>query len=373
MSCSASRSVPHAVPRSVMDAWLSSQCPGEGPLAERLEEARFQALREVLHRTREHSRWYSRTLAGLNLDIRCEADMLSLPFTTPQDLQDYRQFLCIPQGDVSRIVTLSTSGSTGTPKRIAFSENDLRRTASFFRHGMAQLVHRGERLMVLLPGADSPNGVTDLLHQALSLDGVTVYAGNPAATASTLKADILSFRPQALVAAPHQLAALLDAVREDGGLRAQACCVNGIQSSGDVLDAEVRCGLESLLSCEVLDHFGMTETCFGGGVECFARHGYHLRELDLFLEILDPRTLSPVAEGQVGELVLTTLNREAMPLIRYRTGDAASWLSGPCPCGSPLRRLAPLSGRWQYEGGVPVLRHIRKGGFHARTAPASLR
>jgi len=357
---------------SVMDAWLDAQCPGPGPLTKRLEAARLAAFRAILQRAYRHSPWYSRTLAGHDLHIRSTADIRRLPFTRPQDLCDHRQFLCIPQGEVCRIVTLSTSGSTGAAKRIAFSENDLQRTASFFRVGMSQLVHSGQCLLVLLPGADSPNGVVDLLRQALSTAGVTVCAGNPASTPESLKSDILRIRPYALVAAPHQLTMLLATLQADPVFCQAARCIGGIQSSGDVLTDTLRHNLEKILDCIVLDHFGMTETCFGGGVECLARHGYHLRELDLFLEILDPLSLEPVADGQTGELVLTTLNREAMPLIRYRTGDAAAWLAGPCPCGSPLRRLAPLQGRWQMQNGFPVLCHIPKGGFHVRTAPAAL-
>lgn len=359
---------------SCMDAWLEAQCgPADGrSLPERLEEARFSALRATLRRARDLSRWYGRTLKGLDLDVRTMEDMRRLPFTTPQDLRDYREFLCIPQGDVQRIVTLQTSGSTDAPKRLAFSEGDLARTASFFAAGMAQLVHGGQKLMVLLPGAQCPDGVTDLLRRALSPAGVEVVPGSPEATPESLRSDLALHRPQCLVAAPHQLAVLFEEVRKDAAFRNLARCVDGIQSSGDILDAAVRDGLEKALDCLVLDHYGMTETCFGGGVQCLAKSGYHLRELDLFLEILDPVTGLPVPDGETGEIVLTTLHREALPLIRYRTGDAAAWLPGPCPCGSPLRRLAPLRGRYVNENGAPALRLVRKGGFYARTAPSSV-
>ncbi len=359
---------------SCLDAWLEAQCgPGDGrPFPERLEAARFASLRRVLRHAREHSRWYGRTLCGCDLDVRNMADLSRLPFTTPADLCDYREFLCISQGDVRRVVTLQTSGSTGAPKRLAFSERDLARTASFFATGMSQMVHAGQTLMVLLPGAQCPDGVTDLLRQALSPLGITVVPGTPEATPQTLRDDIAHHRPHCLVAAPHQLATLLAEAEGDDTFRSAARCVEGIQSSGDILDDAVRDGLEKALGCLVLNHYGMTETCFGGGVQCLARNGYHLRELDLFLELLDPVTASPVPDGVTGEIVLTTLNREAMPLIRYRTGDAAAWLPGPCPCGSPLRRLAPLRGRYIEENGTSVLRHVRKGGFHARTAASSL-
>lgn len=354
---------------SVLDDWLAAQCGGDPaePLPLRLEKARFAALRETLRHAAAHSQWYRRTLAGCDLDVRTAEDMLRLPFTTPQDLHEYRAFLCVSQGDVRRVVTLQTSGSTGVPKRLAFSEQDLRRTASFFATGMRQLVHSGQRLMVLLPGAECPDGVTDLLRQALSPAGVEVVAGTPAVTPESLRADIFRWQPQCLVAAPHQLAALLAAVRADAELCAAAQCVEGAQSSGDVLDSDVRDGLEAALGCLVLDHYGMTETGFGGGVQCLARNGYHMRELDIFMEILDPDSGLPVPDGETGEMVLTTLHREAMPLIRYRTGDAAAWLTEPCPCGSPLRRLSPMRGRYFQENGHAVLRFVRKGGFHAGT------
>ena len=358
---------------SRLDAWLDAECGGNlaVPLPERLEAARLEALRRTLCRAFSLSRWYKRTLAGCYLALATAAALANLPFTTPEDLHDYREFLCVPQGDVQRIVTLQTSGSTNAPKRIAFSEGDLARTASFFAAGMAQLVHEGQRLMVLLPGAQCPDGVTDLLRQALTPSGVDVVAGHPEATAETLRNDLSRWHPQCLVAAPHQLDALLDASRDDT-FRRLASCVEGIQSSGDILDLSVRDGLEEALDCVVLDHYGMTETCFGGGVQCMAKNGYHLRELDLFLEILDPVSGKPVPEGETGEIILTTLNREAMPLIRYRTGDAAAWLPGPCPCGSPMRRLSPLKGRYVRIDGAPVLRLVRKGGFYARTAASSV-
>ncbi len=128
-----------------------------------------------------------------------------------------------------------------------------------------------------------------------------------------------------------------------------------------MLPGDLRSAMEASWGCRVLDHWGMTETCFGGGVECLSRCGYHLRELDLFIEILSPLTGMPVPEGELGEIVVTTLRREAMPLIRYRTGDAARWLEGPCPCGSPLRRLSPIEGRYVRSNGTVALKHIRKG------------
>jgi phenylacetate-CoA ligase len=95
----------------------------------------------------------------------------------------------------------------------------------------------------------------------------------------------------------------------------------------------------------VYQHYGMTETGLGGGVECAAMDGCHLREADLYVEVIDPESGRRLPPGTVGEIVVTTLTREAMPLVRYRTGDLGRLMDAPCPCGSVLRRLQPVHGR----------------------------
>jgi phenylacetate-CoA ligase len=89
----------------------------------------------------------------------------------------------------------------------------------------------------------------------------------------------------------------------------------------------------------------MTEMGLGGGVFCEADYGYHLREADIFFEIIDPITGFRLPDGETGELVFTTLSRTGMPMIRYRTGDESSFLPAPCPCGSKLRALQKIRKR----------------------------
>jgi phenylacetate-CoA ligase len=91
--------------------------------------------------------------------------------------------------------------------------------------------------------------------------------------------------------------------------------------------------------------YGMTEMVFGGAVQCEARSGYHMREADLYFEIVDPVRGHSVPDGEIGEIVFTTLTRIGMPLIRYRTGDLSRFIPEPCPCGSSLRRLDKIAGR----------------------------
>jgi phenylacetate-coenzyme A ligase PaaK-like adenylate-forming protein len=89
----------------------------------------------------------------------------------------------------------------------------------------------------------------------------------------------------------------------------------------------------------------MTEMGLGGGVECQARRGYHVREADLYFEIINPTTGQPVVEGESGEVVFTTLTRRGMPLIRYRTGDISRFIPGDCPCGAILKTLERVKHR----------------------------
>ena len=347
----------------VLDAWISRECDGPEalPLPDRVRATQLRLLRQTLAWAATRSRFYKRTLAGCDLQLRSLADLARLPFTTVEDLRRWQNFLCISQSDVQRIVTLQTSGSTGLPKRLAFSEHDLKRTALFFAVGMRQLIEPGQSLLVLLPGADRPDGVTDLLRQALSPAGIRVEGGNPAATPDSLRDDFARVRPDTVIGGPEQLEALLHAAAQDATLHAAACRLRGALSSGGVFRPELQENISTAFSCLTLDHYGLTESGFGGGVQCPAREGHHLRELDCLIEIIDPVTGAPLPEGQVGELVLTTLQREAMPLVRYRTGDAASLLPGPCACGSPLHRLGPVLGRYVREGDTIVLRAVPKG------------
>lgn len=103
--------------------------------------------------------------------------------------------------------------------------------------------------------------------------------------------------------------------------------------------------IEDTWGCDVYNHYGMTEMGLGGGVDCRARNGYHVREADMLFEIVDPGSGRPVGQGEWGEVVFTALTRNAMPLIRYRTGDMSRLVPEPCPCGTVLNRLAHVDQR----------------------------
>ena len=196
-----------------LDAWLADECGARSPeeLPARLEQAQLEAL----IRTVRHARRSSFYAARLPVLIpRSLADLSRLPFTRPDDLNQYEKFLCVSLGEVERLVTLHTSGTTGPPKRQAFTVGDLARTRDFFAVGMSMLVETGQRLAVLLPGVERPDGVADLLRQALEPRGVTVIFPPSALLRDTETANLARWlghgHPHCLVAAPKLLARLLE-------------------------------------------------------------------------------------------------------------------------------------------------------------------
>jgi len=303
-------------------------------------------LRRTLAWARDASPFHAARLAGIDLEtLQTAADLAQLPRMAAADLSA-PGLLTLSQDDVARVVSLPTSGSSGPPKRLHFSEADLTRTLDFFRVGMSTLAGAGDAVLVLLPGRREW-GVADLLARALPDIGARAVLPPEAWTVAELPDVMAGNAVTCLIAAPTQLRALLGAPRE------AFLALRAVLSSAEPLPDSLRRDVEQAWNCEVFDHWGMTETGYGGGVECRAHDGYHLREADLLLELADPATGAPIAAngtGGQGEILVTTLGARALPLVRYRTGDAARWLAGPCSCGSPLRRLGRVPGRLAADG-----------------------
>jgi phenylacetate-CoA ligase len=302
---------------------------GEGVL-DRAALTRWQLdqLQTTLDLARRRSRFYRERLAGAPEKLASLGDLARLPFTSADDLRaDPLRLLCVSHDAIQRIVTLASSGTTGTPKRVAFTRADQELTLDFFRVGMSTFTAPGERVLVMLPGP-TPGSVGDLLCSALGRLGAEGILHDPLAQPGATSRKIISSGASVLVATPAQ--AILLARHPDGaGVR-----LRSVLLTTDHVPRVIVAAAEAAWGCAVYNHYGMTEMGLGGGVECRARRGYHLREADLLFEIVDPISGTPLPEGEAGEIVFTTLTRAGMPLIRYRTGDAGRFLPGPCPCGT---------------------------------------
>ncbi len=258
-------------------------------------------------------------------------------FTTPEDLASHgRDYVQVGAGEIQRIVTLSTSGSTGAGKRLYFTAGDLQRTKDFFRDGMRWLCSPGDKVAILL-GSPSPDGVGRLLEEGLRELGaepsLLCLPRDYGETAAALRA----LRPDTLVGLPVMVRRLALMTPE---LRPKTVLLSADYVSLAAVETITR-----LWETKVFSHYGLTESGLGFAVQCPLLLGQHIRASELQVEIVDPDTGENLPEGQWGEIVFTTLRREAMPLKRYRTGDVSRLLPGVCPCGRPGPRLDRILGR----------------------------
>jgi phenylacetate-coenzyme A ligase PaaK-like adenylate-forming protein len=334
---------------SPLDAWVAGRL-GE-PLTRRaLESRQLELLKQTVAWAAQASPFYRQHLRGIAPDrLVSLAQVASLPFTTPVDLREQgERFLCLSQSQLARVVTLPSSGTSGPAKRIFFTPEDLQGTVEFFHHGMATFTRPGEKVLILLP-CTRPHGVGDLLAQALERLGARALPHGPVRDPVQTMRYLLEQEASCLVGSPVQVLSLL---RGGGAAQVPPGLVRSVLLSTDYVPLAVTRALEKGWGCRVYAHWGLTESGLGGGVECEARQGCHLREADLYVEVIDPASGFPLPEGRTGEVVLTTLTRRGMPLIRYRTGDLAALMPGACPCGSALKRLGKVVAR---IGGVAAV------------------
>ena len=301
----------------------------------------LSALNRTITHARNHSRFYRQSLSGItDLPLKDFEDMAALPFTRPADIQENpKGFLALSQGEISRIVTLNTSGTTSDPKRIFFTDEDLGSVVDFFTAVLEAIMHPGETGLIFLPG-DTRASAGDLIRTAMQAAQAKAVVPGIIRDFCPAADLVRSTRPSLLVGMPVQILALCEYMKSTGALPDIAHVI----LTADHVSAPLVNRVEELSGVKVLNHYGMTEIGFGGAVQCPAQEGLHLRHPDLFFEIID-RAGNFLPPGQWGEIVVTTLNRRGMPLIRYRTGDVSRILDRPCACGSPFPRLDRIRNR----------------------------
>ena len=297
-------------------------------------------IRQTLRHARTNSPFYRSHLKNISEDaIRTPQDLANIPCITADDIRHAPEnLLCLSQDSIARIVTLASSGSTGVPKRLFFTQDDLEQTIDFFHQGIGCLTNSGEHVLALLP-AQRPDSVGRLLVEGVTRFGATAHVQADADNIPKALSLLKTSRASCIVGTPLHLMALAKTWRAvpvssiSHNIHSVLCC-------WDSAPPQLTDILEDTWNCKVHHHWGMTETGLGGALECSHRTGLHLREADIYVEIVDPHTGTPLQEGETGEIVVTTLARRGMPLIRYRTGDSAFIINGQCACNSPLRRLS---------------------------------
>jgi phenylacetate-CoA ligase len=301
-----------------------------------LEGAQMASLRRTVQQALTGSILYRERLAGVTTEsLRARKDLVRLPLLTSADIVTHgHQLLSVSQSQVARVVTLQTSGSTGQPKRLMFTSEDLSATLDFFFNGMHSLIDCSDRVLVLLP-FEQADSVGELLIRALTNGGIPAMGLWP--PKPEIKDFIQANSLTCAVGLPQHLLALAESIGP-GQLRSMLLC-------SDYASPALRTRIEKACDCETFLHYGTTESGLGGGVECTKHDGCHIRESELLVEIIDPENGTNLADGQLGEVVITTLGRQAMPLLRYRTGDMARLNRSTCGCGGITARLHDIRGR----------------------------
>ncbi|WP_034623895.1 DVU_1553 family AMP-dependent CoA ligase [Maridesulfovibrio hydrothermalis] len=311
--------------------------------AEELQNWQFELLRKTMFNAVQSCPFYRDRLAGIQIGaVHTPANLEKIPFTTAEDLRNGPEsFLCVSQDEIARAVTLASSGSSGPPKRLFFTAGDLERTIEFFHYGMAPMLNKGETILAILPDS-RPGGVGSIFAESNSrLGAETVLPVNPS-DITTLLHLLLDSHSSCILGPAIQIHALARLMEN------KKIVINHVRSvllCWDVLPKASMRTISRIFDCDIFSHWGMTETCLGGAVDCSPDSGMHLREPDFFIEIIDPVTGKQVPDGVKGEIVISTLSRRAMPLIRYRTGDVGCICDDDCSCGLPLRRLKAVEGR----------------------------
>ena len=314
---------------------------------EALEAIQLRRLQALVERVYNLVPFYRQKYDAAGLkpgDIKSLKDLQRLPFTTKQDLRDNYPFgmFAVPMEQVVRIH--ASSGTTGKPTVVGYTQRDIRtwseliaRTLSAAGVGRGDIVHNAYGYGLFTGGLGFHYGI-----EHLGASVIPVSGGNTKRQIMLLQ----DFGPTAITCTPSFSLHLYDVAKDMGvdfaalKLRVGIC---GAEPWSEAMRAEI----ERKLGIDALDVYGLSEIMGPGvSIECLeAKNGLHIFEDHFLPEIIDPGTMEQLPSGQTGELVITTLTKEAFPVIRYRTRDISTLHLEPCKCGRTMGRMGRIQGR----------------------------
>ena len=286
----------------------------------------LKKLNDLLTREKSRAGFY----ANLPSSISSLDELQSLPFTNEEDLsKNAGGLLLVSQSDVQRIISEATSGTTGLPKRVFYTMEDCRNTIELYKAGLGEFVYPGSKTMICMPFS-GPYGLGELISSAIEELGAKPLKIGVGKSFRQLEEIIKAEQPDTFVGLPTHLYSILTVL---GPMTLKRALI-----SGDACPSAVTNKIEDILGSKLFPHYGSREMGMAGAICCSAHAGMHLRENHIIAEIIDDYG-NVLPDGEEGELVITTIGMEAMPLIRYRTGDYTRILSKKCACGSETIRL----------------------------------
>ena len=319
--------------------------PAETLSRDELHALQSRRLREQVAKA-EAAPLYRAAFAAHRLDrrgVRGLEDLAALPFTTKEDLRRYYPLglLAVGRDRIARVH--GSSGTTGKPAFVAYTRQDLETWSGLCARFLVAGGLRREHLVQVAFGYGLFTGGFGL-HAGIERVGAGIV---PAAGGNTPRQVMLleDLRADALVCTPSYALHIAEVLAEQGRGPAALALRYGY-FGGEPWTEEMRGEIERRLNLTAFNNYGLSEV-IGPGVagECRERDGMHIAEDHFVVECLDPETLAPVPDGRSGELVFTSLTKEACPVIRYRTRDIASLDRRPCPCGRTGARLSRVIGR----------------------------
>lgn len=303
----------------------------------------FSLIQEQFKTLKERSPFYAAKLEGINLaDVQTQADFEKLPFSEKDDLRRaYPLGLqAVPDEEIVRIH--SSSGTTGTPVIVPYTQQDVTDWAIQFArcYEMAGIT-KADRIHIT-PGYGLWTAGIGFQLGAERLGAMAIPMG-PGNTDKQLQ--MMQDLKSTVLCATSSYALLLAEEVVDRNLRDKIHLRKGVIGSERWGD-KMRHRISGELGIEIFDIYGLTEIYGPGiGISCSEHNGMHVWADYIYAEVVDPVTGAPVPDGEVGELVLTTLRKQGAPLIRYRTHDLTRIIPGACGCGSKHPRIDTLTGR----------------------------
>ena len=313
---------------------------------EDLEALQLERLQALVKRVYQKIPFYKESFdkAGINPeDIKSLADLTKLPFTVKQDMRDAYPFglFAVPRKDVVRVHC--SSGTTGTATVVGYTQKDLENWGDCFARALYGAGCGPDSTLQIAYGYGLFTGGLGA-HNGGERAGCTVL---PMSTGNTKRQVRLmkDFDVDCLCCTPSYALNIAEVAQEEGYDVHEFPIHAGILGAEPCSEA-TRAEIEQKMGIQVYDIYGLSEV-MGPGVacECEKQHGLHVCEDQFIIEILDPKTLQPVPDGEWGEVVFSTLCKECSPLVRYRTRDISRILVGECECGRTFRRMDRIAGR----------------------------
>ena len=311
-----------------------------------IEQLQLERLQTTVNRVYRNVPFYHRKFGDVNIapeDVQSLADVTKLPFTTKDDLRDgypYEMF-AVPLREIVRIH--SSSGATLKPFVVGYTKNDLKNWAELVARVMSAAgVTKDDVVQIAFDYGLFTGGFG--MHygaERLGASVIPVSAGNIERQIQIMQ----DFRSSALVGTPSYAIYLIELMDQLGVSPAGLCLRVGL-FGGEPMSEKTRAEIESRLGIIATDNYGVSAV-MGPGIagECELKAGLHINEDHFLVEVIDPETLKVLPEGEEGELVITTLTKEGLPMIRYRTRDVTRIMREPCKCGRTTARMVPVKKR----------------------------